>query len=117
MLLQKILHDKIVGLRLLTILFIAAGLALSGCAESSGGGGGFSDNRSDADLVDVMAAALAEALSLALLVLDAETGLALVAAEPGCEGLLIESGGVMRSTPGWQAASRFEPLSRTDEER
>ena len=56
-------------------------------------------------------AALAEALSLALLVLDAETGLALVAAEPGCEGLLIEGGGVLRSTPGWEAAVRFEPLS------
>jgi len=62
-------------------------------------------------------AALAEALSLALLVLDAETGLALVAAEPGCEGLLIEGGGVLRSTPGWEAAVRFEPLSAPSEER
>ena len=62
-------------------------------------------------------AALAEALSLALLVLDAEAGLALVAAEPGCEGLLIEGGGVLRSTPGWQAATRFEPLSAPGEER
>jgi thiamine biosynthesis lipoprotein len=55
-------------------------------------------------------AVLAEALSLALLVLDAETGLALVAAQPGCEGLLIESGGALRSTPGWEDAVRFEPL-------
>ncbi len=62
-------------------------------------------------------AALAEALSLALLVLDAETGLALVAAEPGCEGLLIEGGGVLRSTPGWEAAVRFELLSAPSEER
>jgi len=62
-------------------------------------------------------AVLAEALSLALLVLDAETGLALVAAEPGCEGLLIEGGGVLRSTPGWEAAARFEPLPMPDEER
>jgi thiamine biosynthesis lipoprotein len=62
-------------------------------------------------------AALAEALSLALLVLDAETGLALVAAEPGCEGLLIESGGVLRSTPGWEAATRFEPISAPGEVR
>lgn len=62
-------------------------------------------------------AALAEALSLALLVLDAETGLALVAAEPGCEGLLIESGGLLRSTPGWEAAARFEPVSAPGEER
>jgi len=62
-------------------------------------------------------AALAEALSLALLVLDAEAGLALVAAEPGCEGLLIESGGVLRSTPGWEAATRFEPISVPGEVR
>jgi thiamine biosynthesis lipoprotein len=62
-------------------------------------------------------AALAEALSLALLVLDAETGLALVAAVPDCEGLLIEVGGALLSTPGWEAAVRFEPLSAPDEER
>ncbi len=62
-------------------------------------------------------AALAEALSLALLVLDAETGLALVAAAPDCEGLLIERGGALLSTPGWEAAVRFEPFSAPDEER
>jgi len=55
-------------------------------------------------------ASLAEALSLALLVLDADTGLALVAAQPDCEGLLIEGGGALRSTPGWAAAVRFEPF-------
>jgi hypothetical protein len=62
-------------------------------------------------------AVLAEALSLALLVLDAETGLALVAAQPDCEGLLIEGGGALRSTPGWEAAVRFEPLSAPGEGR
>jgi len=62
-------------------------------------------------------AALAEALSLALLVLDAETGIALVAAQSDCEGLLIEGGGVLRSTPGWEAAVRFEPISAPGEER
>jgi thiamine biosynthesis lipoprotein len=61
-------------------------------------------------------AALAEALSLALLVLDAEVGLALVAAEPDCEGLLIEGGGALRSTPGWEAAVQFEPLPEPGEE-
>jgi thiamine biosynthesis lipoprotein len=60
-------------------------------------------------------ASLAEALSLALLVLDAQTGLALVAAQPGCEGLLIEGAGEFRSTPGWDAAVRFEPLPKPDE--
>ncbi len=55
-------------------------------------------------------ASLAEALSLALLVLDADTGLSLVAAQPDCEGLLIEGDGELRSTPGWDAAVHFEPL-------
>jgi thiamine biosynthesis lipoprotein len=62
-------------------------------------------------------AALAEALSLALLVHDAETGLSLVAAQPDCEGLLIEGGGTLRSTPGWEAAVRFESLPAPGEER
>jgi thiamine biosynthesis lipoprotein len=62
-------------------------------------------------------AALAEALSLALLLLDAETGIALVAAQPDCEGLLIEGDGALRSTPGWEAAVRFEPISAPGEER
>jgi len=55
-------------------------------------------------------ASLAEALSLALLVLDADTGLALVGAQPDCEGLLIEGDGELRSTPGWDAAVQFEPF-------
>jgi len=61
-------------------------------------------------LVVSNSASLAEALSLALIVLDVDTGLALVAAQPGCEGLLIEGGGALRSTPGWNSAVRFEPL-------
>jgi thiamine biosynthesis lipoprotein len=61
-------------------------------------------------LVVAPSATLAEALSVALLVLDAQAGLALVAAQAGCEALLIESGGELRSTAGWQAAARFEPL-------
>jgi thiamine biosynthesis lipoprotein len=60
-------------------------------------------------------ASLAEALSLALLVLDADRGLALVAAQPDCEGLLIAGDGALRSTPGWAAAVQFEPLPETQE--
>ncbi|MCH8882741.1 MAG: hypothetical protein IIA41_04485, partial [SAR324 cluster bacterium] len=57
MFLQKILHDKIVGLRLLAILFIAAGLALSGCEESddsssSGGSLSFTDGDGIAETTD-----------------------------------------------------------------
>jgi len=55
-------------------------------------------------------AALAEALSTALLVLDVEAGLAVIAAQPDCEALLIEETGELHSTPGWAAAVRFEPL-------
>jgi thiamine biosynthesis lipoprotein len=61
-------------------------------------------------LVVSQRAALAEALSLALLVLEADAGLALVSAQPGCEALLIEGGSAFRSTPGWDAAVRFEAL-------
>ncbi len=55
-------------------------------------------------------ASLAEALSTALLVLDPEAGLAVVAAQPDCEALLIEETGERHSTPGWSASVRFEPL-------
>ena len=57
-------------------------------------------------------AALAEALSKAMLVAEVAEGLALVAAQPGCEGLLIEAGGELRATSGWEASARFEPLPR-----
>lgn len=67
--------------------------------------------RSRQALVVAPRAALAEALSTALLILDAESGLALVAAQPDCHGLLIEGSGALRGTPGWEAALRFERLS------
>jgi len=54
-------------------------------------------------------AAEAEALSKALLLLGERDGLALLEAEPGCEGLLVRAGGRRASTRGWQAATRFEP--------
>jgi thiamine biosynthesis lipoprotein len=54
-------------------------------------------------------AALAEALSKALLVLGEREGLALIAAEPGCEAVLIDATGRRPGTPGWQAATAFEP--------
>lgn len=56
-------------------------------------------------------AALGEALSKALLVLDEAEALELVASVPGCNGLLIEADGRLVSTPGWSEASRFEPLA------
>jgi len=71
--------------------------------------GGLSTGQRQAVVV-AREAALAEALSTALLVLDAEAGLAVVAALPDCEGLLIEETGERHSTPGWAAATRFEPL-------
>jgi thiamine biosynthesis lipoprotein len=55
-------------------------------------------------------AALAEALSKALLVLGEREGIALVAAQPGCEALLVDADGGVWHTPRWQEASRFEPV-------
>ena len=55
-------------------------------------------------------AALAEALSKALLILGEAEGIALVAAQPGCEGFLVDAEGGSWETPGWRAAVRFEPL-------
>ena len=55
-------------------------------------------------------ATLAEALSKALLVLGEREGLALVAAQPDCEALLVDADGGVWRTPGWNAASGFEPL-------
>jgi thiamine biosynthesis lipoprotein len=54
-------------------------------------------------------ATLAEALSKALLILTPEEGLAVVEAEPDCEGLLVESGGAQRRTSGWDAATSWLP--------
>lgn len=62
-------------------------------------------------LVVAPTAALAEALSKLMLVADAADGLALVAAQPGCDGLLIEAGGQLSATPGWADSARFELFS------
>jgi thiamine biosynthesis lipoprotein len=53
-------------------------------------------------------ASLAEALSKALLILGEEEGIALVAAQDGCEGLLVDAAGPQWQTPGWAAAVSFE---------
>ena len=56
-------------------------------------------------------ATLAEALTKALLILSEADGLALVAAQPGCEGLLVDARGRLARSPGWDAAVRFEPAT------
>ncbi len=61
-------------------------------------------------LVIAPTGALAEALSKVMLVADLDAALALVEAEPGCEGLLIEADGKLFTTHGWHEASGFEPL-------
>ncbi len=55
-------------------------------------------------------ATLAEALSKAVLVLGAREGLALVAAQPGCEAMLLDARGRAQRTPGWDSAVAWEPL-------
>jgi thiamine biosynthesis lipoprotein ApbE len=55
-------------------------------------------------------ATLAEALSKGLLILGEREGIALVAGQPGCEGLLVDADGGSWATPGWRQAVRFEPL-------
>jgi thiamine biosynthesis lipoprotein len=54
-------------------------------------------------------ATLAEALSKALLVLGEDVGMALVEAQPQCEALLVDAGGEVWATRGWNRAARFEP--------
>jgi thiamine biosynthesis lipoprotein len=56
-------------------------------------------------------ATLAEALSKALLILEPAVGLAVIEAQPGCEGLLVEAGGRTHTTSGWAAATRWAPGS------
>jgi thiamine biosynthesis lipoprotein len=56
-------------------------------------------------------AALAEALSKALLILGEHEGIALVAAQPGCDALLVDADGGSWETPGWREAVRFEAVS------
>jgi thiamine biosynthesis lipoprotein len=55
-------------------------------------------------------AALAEALSKALLILGEKEGIAVVAGQPGCEGILVDAEGGSWETPGWSKAVRFEEL-------
>jgi thiamine biosynthesis lipoprotein len=55
-------------------------------------------------------AALAEALSKALLVGGETQGLAWVEAQPGCEGLLADADGRIWTTRGFRALVAFEPL-------
>jgi thiamine biosynthesis lipoprotein len=55
-------------------------------------------------------AALAEALSKGLLILGEEGGIALVAAQPGCHGMLVDADGRSWETPGWREAVRFAAL-------
>jgi len=59
-------------------------------------------------------AALAEALSKALLILGEQEGIALVAAQPGCDGMLVDAEGGSWETPRWHAAVRFEPLKAAE---
>lgn len=59
-------------------------------------------------------AALAEALSTALLIGGEDHGLGIVESLPDCEGLLETASGELRTTPGWDqvaAFERFEPAS------
>ena len=55
-------------------------------------------------------AALAEALSKALLILGEVVGLEVVRAAPDCEALLLDADGRSWSTPGWGRVTAFEPL-------
>jgi thiamine biosynthesis lipoprotein len=55
-------------------------------------------------------AALAEALSKALLVLDEAEALALVEEQAGCEALLVDAEGSVWHTPAWDRTVRFSPL-------
>jgi thiamine biosynthesis lipoprotein len=61
-------------------------------------------------LVVAPSATLAEALSKALLVLGEVEGLALVAAQAECEGLLLDADGRRFATPGWREATGFESI-------
>jgi len=61
-------------------------------------------------LVVARDAALAEALSKALLVLDEHEALALVDAQEGCEALLVDAAGSVWHTPAWNTTVSFEPL-------
>ena len=55
-------------------------------------------------------ATLAEALSKAVLVLGPREGLAVAAAQPGCEALWVGAGGDTARTPGWDAGVAWQAL-------
>lgn len=59
-------------------------------------------------------ATLAEALSVALLVLGEGEGMRRVAEQPGCEALLLDADGRRWATPGFVAATRFEALPEAE---
>jgi thiamine biosynthesis lipoprotein len=54
-------------------------------------------------------ATFAEALSKALLILPPDEGVALVAAQSGCEGMLIDADRRRWKTPGWNRVTRWTP--------
>ena len=56
--------------------------------------------------------ATAEALTKALVVLAPPEGLAVVARTPGAEALVIDAAGALHESPGFRAATAFEPASR-----
>jgi thiamine biosynthesis lipoprotein len=59
-------------------------------------------------------AALAEALSTALVVLGESQGVALVETLAGTEAMFIDASGAVSSSSGWQSASHFESAESTD---
>jgi thiamine biosynthesis lipoprotein len=67
--------------------------------------------RSRAAFVVTDDAALAEALSKALLVLGPSEGIELIEKWPGAEALLLDADGEAWSTRGWQAATHFESIA------
>ena len=59
-------------------------------------------------------AALAEALSTALVVLEESQGVALVETLAGTEAMFIDASGAVSSSSGWQSASHFESAESAD---
>lgn len=70
---------------------------------------GLALERSAQAAVIAPSAAAADAWSTALTVLGGETGLALLAREPGAEALILEEDAAPRATRGWARASGFDP--------
>lgn len=66
-------------------------------------------------VVVARSASLAEALSKALLIAGEEEGIAIVEAQPNCEGMLADEDGTITTTSGWPAAVDFEPLEPESE--